>query len=461
MVDKAMAEEWMGRSMQRSMDAYNRIKMNLTIHGKRVDISPKYKEPVERVKQVIEALDGIERAKSILLLGSVSNLPAKRLQEYKEYKKIQKDLNAYKKTEIISGLLEKIQAQLQETEHFLDEVCKKKLILSLQGKTHENWAEFLVDKKRKSKLFVVLVEKYAEALIKHSLKDGTEAICNMSSEIEILAKRGFVDEQVSSVLAEVNQFIGMRLVHQVGKQCYIFVKSISSPIKKLKDFLEFLESFLSAEIGSVMKKHKIHQKVQTQLAQTYTTLYKEAEEQFITGKINQKRLLDRDMFYLIRSLHDAKKFCDFLDVKINIQKKLEEFYKISEKKCTQAASKWEGLIFSLNSISLINALKNKKIPENDVVHELAQEMRRKVTKSVENPEVKNKIGELLRHIEKTSMKARHYSMPEEHRVYIISEYKKIVREIGNRFGGLDDVSDSHLSSIIEGFFNGPVRKITE
>ncbi|EIJ88315.1 hypothetical protein NEQG_01759 [Nematocida parisii ERTm3] len=345
MVDKAMAEEWMGRSMQRSMDAYNRIKMNLTIHGKRVDISPKYKEPVERVKQVIEALDGIERAKSILLLGSVSNLPAKRLQEYKEYKKIQKDLNAYKKTEIISGLLEKIQAQLQETEHFLDEVCKKKLILSLQGKTHENWAEFLVDKKRKSKLFVVLVEKYAEALIKHSLKDGTEAICNMSSEIEILAKRGFVDEQVSSVLAEVNQFIGMRLVHQVGKQCYIFVKSISSPIKKLKDFLEFLESFLSAEIGSVMKKHKIHQKVQTQLAQTYTTLYKEAEEQFITGKINQKRLLDRDMFYLIRSLHDAKKFCDFLDVKINIQKKLEEFYKISEKKCTQAASKWEGLIF--------------------------------------------------------------------------------------------------------------------
>ncbi|KAI5136786.1 hypothetical protein NEAUS05_1911, partial [Nematocida ausubeli] len=152
MMGEFAAEEWLERSVRRSRDAYSRIKMNLTVRGKDVIVSSKYKEPVERIKEVIKALDGIERAKSVLMLGGASSIPEKKVQEYKEYKEIAQDLKAYRKTEIISSLLERVNERLQEIENSLNELSKKRLVSSLQGKSQENWAEFLVDKDRKTQL---------------------------------------------------------------------------------------------------------------------------------------------------------------------------------------------------------------------------------------------------------------------------------------------------------------------
>ncbi|KAI5161930.1 hypothetical protein NEAUS03_1835 [Nematocida ausubeli] len=459
MMGEFAAEEWLERSVRRSRDAYSRIKMNLTVRGKDVIVSSKYKEPVERIKEVIKALDGIERAKSVLMLDGASSIPEKKVQEYKEYKEIAQDLKAYRKTEIISSILERVNERLQEIENSLNELSKKRLVSSLQGKSHENWAEFLVDKDRKTQLFLVLVEKYAETVVKHNIKEDSAAISTMVVDIEILAKRGFAEEQASSVIQGINKFIGMQIVHHIGKQCYIFIKGLNAPIRKLEEFLEFICGFLSSEIEGVMKKQRIHAKVRKLVVDAYKTLYTEAEEQFITGAVNQKRLLDRDLFYLIESLYQAEKIKGFLDIKQHLQRKLGEFYKISEKKAKRTTSKLESLIFSLNSAAIINTIKHKKIETDEIAQEVAQEMRRKVEKAVDAPEVKNKIGELLKHIERAYVKAKHYNLPVEHKAYIVLEYKKTVRDIGNRFGGLDDVSDSHLSSIIEGFFNGPERKI--
>ncbi|KAH9386019.1 uncharacterized protein NEMAJ01_0915 [Nematocida major] len=459
-MDEFAEDEFLARSIRRSKDAYNRIKMNLSLDGPCVGVQSKYKEPVQRIQQVVEVLGGIEEAKVALSVESKTDSPERRLEEYRNIKEIVHKLKAHRKTDLIYGILGRLGARAKSAEAFLDDFTKKQLALSLQGKSHDNWAEFMVNKKDKTGLFLDLAMKYMETIIKQDLGESSGQISQALAEIEILARVGLEPEQAAGAAQKVARFSSDVLVHEMGKKCYSFIKSICSPIKKLQEYVQFLGVLITPAMEGVLRKNKIHEKIQKIAASTYKTLYKEAEEYFVTGKINEKRLFDRDLFYLLKALQGVVPVSEFLGVSVRMRRKVKEFGEVSKQKSKQAGSKWEGLIFLLNSTALLNSTKKQKVPTDKIAQEAVQEMSGKLRKAVENPDRTNKVGELLRAIEKTLIKAKHYSVPEEHRPYIISEYKKTVREIGNAHGGLDNVSDSHLSATIEGFFNGPTKKLS-
>ncbi|KAI5191205.1 hypothetical protein NEMIN01_1413 [Nematocida minor] len=448
----------LSKSIRRSRDAYSRIKMNMTVEGSEVSITSKYRQPVERIREVIRVLDGIEKAKIGLSTKVSNDSVEERYKEYNNFKFIKEELKEYRKTDIISELFRKIKENMKETEEFLDDIAKKRLILMLQGKSHKNWAEYLVNKEEKKEVFVGIVREYIEATLKSHLDDNSETIADLFLDIEVFAKHGFSERKAQEVTKELKAFANNKIINEVGKRCYIFIKNVNSPIRKLKDYLAFVEVMSSNSIRTVIKKQKIEEKVRKVLVATYRTLHTEAEDQFTTGKVNEKKLFDKDLFHLLEIVHKIEEVKAFLEIRQEKQKKLSEFYEVSKEKSKQA-SKMEGMIFLLNSVHLINSMRAKKYPEDEIVQEIAQEMKRKINKAVENPSKQNKIGELLRYIEKTSAKTKHYTVPQEVRETLIREYKIAVREIGSKYGGLDDVSDSHLSSTIEGFFNGPARKL--
>lgn len=452
-------EEILSKSIKKSKDAYRRIKMNSTVEKVDVVIKTKYRAPVERIQEVLRVLDGVERAKHVLSTQVKEKSLEERFEEYNTFKILKEELRDYEKTDTIRVILEKIKVHMKENETFLDEIAKKRLFLLLEGVSHENWAEFLVNKPEKKHLFISLVKKYAESMVKHRLEDRSIDIDDLLTEIEIFAKTGFDRKQAEDSIEELHSFIGSIIINAIGKKCYVFIKGVDSPIKRLRELLEFTSGILVENTFGIFKRLKIKKKVQDILKSAYRPIYKEAEEQFITGRVHEKRLLDSDLFHILQEMDGVDKLRSFLGKNSRRDKKMEEFYTYSKQKAKTAGSKLEGMIFLLNSVHLINMVFGKGLPEKELLDEIVEEIRRKLNKAVENPEKKNKIGEIIRYVEKVAVKAKHYTVPLESREYLIGEYKNSVREIAKKYGGLDDVTDSHLSETIEGFYNGPIRKI--
>lgn len=458
-MDKFIEEEMLLKSIRKSKDAYRRIKMNHTIRESSEVVKTKYKEPVERIQEVLHVLDQIEQAKKVLSSQVKEKSLEEKYKEYNTFKVLREELKAYEKTETIHEILRKIKAYMKDTEHFLDEVSKKRLILLLEGTSHENWGEFLVNKHEKIGLFINIVKEYAESAVKKSLEDKPEKIEDLLGEIEIFARTGLDKSHAESAIKELFSFTGSKITNSIGKRCYVFVKSVNSPIKKLKGFIEFTNRLLVSSTMQVISKLKIRKKIEDIVADAYKPIYKEAEEQFITGSINKKRLLDSDLYHLLKEMEGIEKLNEFIKKKQRKQKKLKEFYNHSKEKAKRAETKLEGMIFLLNSANLLNSKIAKKLPEKEMADEIVVEMRRKLNKAVDNPQKSNKIGEVLRYVEKAALKAKHYTIPIESRDYLIEEYKRSVREIAGKYGGIDSGSDSYLSETIEGFFNGPIRKL--
>ncbi|KAI5181583.1 hypothetical protein NEOKW01_1759 [Nematocida sp. AWRm80] len=448
-------------SIRRSKAAYNRIKMYLPPRQMEKSTLPvEHKQSVERINQVLSILEAIDLARKI----DKAHRDNKAHQSYSEQKEtylqlttIRQILRDIKTSSVIKKIYSDTKRIMKELEESLDTHSFNLLKEAISsGSSH--WDEYLVRKDKKRKLFVFvfkgeLEKKYVPDLFKSTRLTLTRPL---TETIKDLAENAFGTLRTREIIELCTEMIHDKIDKGLSNRLYSVVKSLDPPSHRLKQVSELVDR-VNRKIFYLTGTKEIGKNSKKILKSVYTTLFSDAENVFISSKVNENTLYDSSLHDFLGSLAEVDRHPDLFDGWSQKRKMiLKQVLKISMEKGNRINGKIKASIFNLNAYTLLRRTGYNHLPkEKDLVLEVISSLRNTLIKEVESPrKKKNATSTILTYIEHFAQVSKKYILSHRYRKTITEEYKKDVREIASKHGSLDDISDSHLSSLIDNLFKG-------
>ncbi|KAI5188384.1 hypothetical protein NECID01_0015 [Nematocida sp. AWRm77] len=447
-----MQKDSLESSMQRSKEAYVRIKMARRAEGgKHLRIAAEHKVSVERIHLVIQVLEGMERAKTLLQPMSTYE---ESQEAYLELAGILEVLKRFESSSVIAELVKKIERRLGKIERLLDKTTKTRIVQSLET-GDALWGKYLVNPKAKIMLFVNTVQEHIEKkLMPQFFKAAFSFPEPFAARAERLAGEVFSSSETRAVSEVVRGLLSKEIRKAVGSACYANLKSLESAHSRVIGVVRTCE-YLHKNYTPLTDVHNVDSALMEMVRNACKTLFVEAESSFTASQINEKTLQDPLLDSMIEIVQEIDKtpavFAKWGSKRPVFLKRLAA---ASQERAGRLKGKLKGLIAQDNAVHALKKTGAPDLPSSKhLLEEISAEMKRALVKDVESSQKEeNKTASLLRHVETVAAFTKNFYVSPSHKKTIISEYKENVKALGRRLNSLDDISERHLTATIENMF---------
>ncbi|OAG30443.1 hypothetical protein NEDG_01985 [Nematocida displodere] len=450
-----MQEDRLDSSLRRSKDAYARIKMGLTTRPEAApQLATEHKVPVERINKVIGVLESIEKGKK-LLKPAASHEEGKRI--YDELKHTHKTLQKAETASVVSASIAQIEKRMKKLEKVLDEVTQKRLKKAFTT-GNVGWSKYLVNPKKKALLFVNTLQEHVEkTTIPEAIVKEIEEREPVISQIEKLAQEAFKEKEVAAITEIFQEIIEKGLKEQVTRGCYLLLKEVGSLHQRVVAVIT-MSKYFSKNYQILTGRKDPDKDLLSVLKNTCKTLFIDAESTFSSSKIDTKTLVDYALVDLIGIVEEIDKYPAIFESWSRKRQPILKAVSLAVKeKSIQTPSKLKQLVYTSNAATFLSRAKSKyAASQEEIVEAIAKELKNGLLREIDGPKEANKkrprISVLLDYIEALAQVVSPMYLTSTQKKTVIAQFKKDVRVVAERVGGLDDVSDNHLTSLINSFF---------
>jgi len=463
-----MQEDRLDSSVRRSKEAYVRIKTScISKPTGSPKIEAEHKSAVTRISQVVAVLESIEKAKGIF--AKHSSTLEENVQERADLKEILKVLSGLEASEVVKEHVKRAEKRIKKIEAHLDKRSKAMLEEALEtGKP--GWCAYLVRKKKKAVIFVEVVQEHIEkTLIPKAFAEEIRAPEVFIDRVERLAYEAFDVKETKAVMDVLKEILKKEIRKKVANECYTSLKSLESANTRIRNVSKIGECF-QKNYAALTGESTPESTALDILKNTCKNLFMEAESAYSRSKIDEKSLLDRSLIEIIKIVREVDRSPKIFEKwSHKRQPILRTIMLVSEEKSRTVQNKLKSLIFLNNSMHLLkeagaDGAADSKETTGKIVEELRAMAVRAVemdAKSSEEERASDRIrketrraANLLKFVESLAASCEPVYLPTKHRKIVLSGVHRIVEEMSEKVGGMDEVSAKHLLALIDTFFNG-------
>lgn len=463
-----MDREGRDASIGRSRAAYMRIKSFITLRPcPSIEITPEKKLAVERVEKVIRILESIEEGKNLLkkhtsvAVTDSNQGPAKTKEDsekeiFKGLTRIVKQIKPYQNAEVLRSLMERANKKIRKIEKGFDIITRKRIWQVLQGEEKE-WAKYFLHPRKKVMLYVEELQRYIEKRAIPECLEGKRKDGCFITQVRSMTEETYKEREALGIIDIVEEILTKGIKKHISVLCYNSLKSTDSADKRIVGVINIGDSYQKHHSTLTGRDHP-DKDVMDILKRTCKLLFTDAESMYTRSNPNEQTLYDNSLcsiLEIVKELDKSPKIFDgWAKKRQPILKALGDIALEKSKKI----GKIEGYIFLANSMNLLKKAGLQSAHSKDeLISLITAEIRKKFLRNIEKTDKKQNTVEentslLLKSIERFAAVAAKYILPSSYRKLIIPSMQKDIREIAEKYGRIDEISDKHLSSLANSLF---------